>query len=81
MKAAKVNHTKGLEAAMGMSFHKLNKLRAEWTALKKARETATPRFAEVKALVDAAHAAMQQYREEHNIDAFGKPRIPGVKYA
>lgn len=80
MKAAKVNHTKGLEAAMGMTFHKLNKLREEFVALKKNNGGVT-RFAEVSSQITAAHDSMQKYREEHNIDAFGKPRIPGVKYA
>lgn len=82
--ATKNTHTKGLEAAMGMTFKKLNDLRAhacELKAVKKTRYYTSAmdiKLSEVTAQIDAAHAAMADYRTEHNIDAWDRP-IKGAK--
>ena len=79
MKAAKINHTKGLEVAMGMTFVKLNKLRGVSCELAAVSKTAeyTPEMEQrrvaVKAQIEAAHAAMAVYRAEQGIDSRNNP--------
>lgn len=81
MKAVKVDHNKGLEAAMGMTFNALNKLRKHGVELNAVKGTRyfTAELAAIKATVDAqidaAHAAMAAYRAEQNIDSHNKPII------
>jgi len=79
-KTTKVNHTLGLEAAMGMTFGKLNKLRGHACELKAFQNTRYFKaehaviLGTLTAQIEAAHEAMAAYREAHNIDAWNRPR-------